>query len=119
MRILLASSLGGIGHLTPIIAAARASRRLGHDALVLVPPSLTAEIEPTGIPFRVGDQPPTAFVDGIWARVRAGGPEASGLIDSELFADRGTRAMLGPARDARDTWRPDLSSGSRASTPLP
>lgn len=108
MRILLTSSLGGVGHLTPIVAAARASLRLGHDALVLVPPSLADRIERTGIPFRVGHQPSKAFVDEIWTRVRAGAPEADGLIDRELFADRATRAMLGPFRAARDTWQPDL-----------
>jgi len=108
VRILLTSSLGGVGHLTPIVAAARASLRLGHDALVLVPPSLADRIERTGIPFRVGHQPSKAFVDEIWTRVRAGAPEADGLIDRELFADRATRAMLGPFRAARDTWQPDL-----------
>jgi hypothetical protein len=108
VRVLLASSLGGIGHLTPVVAAARAWRRLGHQTLVLVPPSLTAEMERTGLPYRVGDEPPRAVLDEIWARVRAGGPAADGIIDRELFAGYATQAMLGAARAARDAWQPDL-----------
>ncbi len=109
VRVLLASSLGGAGHLTPVVAAARACTRLGHDVLLLVPPSLAAEVERTGLPYRVGRQPSKAFVDEIWARLRAGGPgSAAGLIDRELFAERATQTMLSAARAARDDWQPDL-----------
>jgi MGT family glycosyltransferase len=45
MRVLLACSLGGSGHLTPVVNVARAVGRVGHDAVVLVPPSLVTEIE--------------------------------------------------------------------------
>jgi UDP:flavonoid glycosyltransferase YjiC (YdhE family) len=108
VRVLLASSLGGAGHLTPVIAAAQACRRLGHDALTLVPPSLAAEIGRTDLAFRVGEQPAKQLVEEIWARVRAGGRGAVGLIDRELFAEHATAAMLGAARGARDDWQPDL-----------
>jgi UDP:flavonoid glycosyltransferase YjiC (YdhE family) len=63
----------------------------------------------TGLEYRVGDEPPPAFVEEIWQRVRQGPPQAvAGLIDRELFADRCTAAMLPAARELRDAWRPEL-----------
>lgn len=107
--MLLASSLGGAGHLLPLVAVARGCRRLGHEVLLVVPPSLAGLVESTGLPHRVGDEPPRAFVDEIWERVRNGGPDGdAGLIDRELFADHGTQTMLGPLRAARGSWRADL-----------
>jgi UDP:flavonoid glycosyltransferase YjiC (YdhE family) len=109
VRILLASSLGGSGHLAPVMAVAHACRSLGHDTLLLVPPSLAVEAERNGLAIRVGNQPSPAFIDEIWARGRAAGPDADGgLIDRELFADAATRAMLDAARQTRDDWKPDF-----------
>ncbi|MHB1533126.1 MAG: glycosyltransferase [Acidimicrobiales bacterium] len=109
MRVLLASSLGGSGHLAPVAAVAQACRRLGHDALLVVPPSLAVEAERSGVPFQVGCQPSQAYIDGLWARVRAGGPDADGgLIDRELFADAATRGMLDAVRHARADWKADF-----------
>lgn len=109
MRVLLACSIGGLGHLTPLVGAARAVRRLGHDAVVLVPPALVAAIKSEGLPYEVGDEPPRAVIEETWARVRAGPAEAVvGLIDRELFANESTRAMLPTVRVIRDRWRPDL-----------
>jgi hypothetical protein len=88
MRVLLACSLGGSGHLTPVVNVARAVGRLGHDAVVPVPPSLVSEIERQGLAYEVGGEPPRAVIDETWARVRAGPAEAvAGLIDRQLFAD--------------------------------
>ncbi len=109
MRVLLGCSLGGLGHLTPLVSAARALERLGHEPLVLVPPSLSAAATEARVAFHVGDEPPRAVVDAVWERVRAGPPDAVvGLIDRELFADQCTAAMLGPARELCDQWRPEL-----------
>jgi UDP:flavonoid glycosyltransferase YjiC (YdhE family) len=109
MRVLLACSLGGSGHLTPVVNVARAVRRLGHDAVVLVPPSLVSEIERAGLPYEVGGEPPRAVIDQTWERVRGGPPEqVVGLIDRELFADHCTQAMLPAARSVCDRRRPDL-----------
>ncbi len=108
-RVLLTCSLGGAGHLTPVIAIARAIVRLGHEPTILVPPALADEAGRAGVPYTVGGEPPRAEVEAIWARMRAGPREAvTGLIDRELFADRAARAMLGPARALRDAWRPDV-----------
>ena len=96
MRVLLASSLGGMGHLEPVVAVGQALRRMRHDPMMLVPPSLQTAVERTGLPHVIGDQPPAATVEEIWDRVRAGPEEhAVGLIDRELFADQCTAAMLG------------------------
>jgi UDP:flavonoid glycosyltransferase YjiC (YdhE family) len=109
VRVLLGCSLGGLGHLTPVVAAAQALGRLGHDPVVLVPPSLSDAATEAGVPFRVGGQPPPSVIDAVWERVRAGPPQAVvGMIDRELFADRCTEAMLDAARDLFDDWRPEM-----------
>src|SRR6202012_3117451 len=95
VRVLLTCSIGGLGHLMAVVNVARAVRRLGHEAAVLVPPSLAAEIDRQGLPYEGGGEPPRAVIDETWQRVRAGPAEAVvGLIDRELFADHCTRAML-------------------------
>jgi UDP:flavonoid glycosyltransferase YjiC (YdhE family) len=109
MRVLFASSLGGLGHLEPVVTVAQAARRVRHEALVVVPPSLVAAVKRTGLNHVVGDEPPRSFVDEVWTRVRAGPPETvAGLIDRELFADRCAQAMLASVRAVRDSWRPDV-----------
>ena len=109
VRVLLGCSLGGLGHLMPVVGVAQALGRLGHEPLVLVPPSLAEAASETGVAVRVGGEPPRPVIDAIWERVRAGPPEAVvGLIDRELFADRGTEAMLPAARDLFDVWGPEI-----------
>lgn len=109
VRVLLGCSLGGLGHLTPVLAAARALNRLGHETVILVPPSLADTAAQAGVAFRVGAQPTRTVIDGIWERVRAGPPEAvRGLIDRELFAARCTEAMLPAAGELVEHWRPAL-----------
>lgn len=99
--------MGGMGHLVPVLDAAAACRRLGHQVVVLVPPSLAGEVARAGLPQAVGADPPRAEVEALWARVRAGtaGP---GLIDRELFAGRAAAAMLGAARSVRESFSPQL-----------
>ena len=102
MRVLLASSLGGMGQLEPVVAVGQAVRSMRHEPLMLAPPSLESAVERTGLPYVVGDQPPAAAIEEIWERVRAG-PEDDvvGLIDREPFADQCTAAMLGAAQSVR------------------
>ncbi len=107
--MLLGCSLGGEGHLIPLANVGQAFRRAGHEVVVLVPPALEPGVRRTGLAYRIGDEPPRPFVDGIWQQVRQGPPEVvAGLIDRELFAHRCTAAMLGATRELRDAWRPDL-----------
>ncbi len=108
-RVLLTCSIGGAGHLSPIAAAARAVREAGDEALVLVPASLAAAATREEIPHHIGGTPPQAVVDGIWQRVRSGSPrDVAGLIDRELFAGHGTRALLDDCRGLVASWAPDL-----------
>ncbi|MGH8981946.1 MAG: glycosyltransferase [Acidimicrobiales bacterium] len=107
MRVLAAASMGGMGHLTPVLAAAEACRALGHEVTVLVPPAMAHQARRSGLRVVVGDEPPRAFVDDIWERLRAARPDP-GLIDRELFADRATEAMLDAARAVQESFRPDL-----------
>ena len=109
VRVLIGCSLGGQGHLIPLVNVGRAIERAGHQTLFLVPPALEQSARETGLPFRVGDEPPRAFVEEIWQRVRAGPADAvAGLIDRELFAERCTQSMLRTARELRDRWQPDF-----------
>jgi hypothetical protein len=64
VRVLFGCSLGGDGHLIPLVNVARAVERAGHEALVLVPPAL-AQSGADGLPYRVGDEPPRS---GHWRR---------------------------------------------------
>lgn len=101
--------MGGEGHLLPLVSVGHALRRAGHDAMLVVPPALTASAERSKLRYRVGDEPARAFVDQIWDRLRAGPADAVvGLIDRELFAERCTVAMLPAMRETRDAWRPDV-----------
>ena len=107
MRVLLAASMGGMGHLLPVLSVGEACQRLGHDVTAVVPESLEAEATRSGFRVAVGEDPPRAFVDEAWNRMRNGPPDP-GLIDREVFADKATAGMLGAARAARDSFRPHL-----------
>lgn len=108
MRVLLTCSLGGAGHLTPVVAAARALQRNGHEVLVLVPPALVTGAREARVPFVVGAEPPDSAVEAVWERVRrSSGVTSSGIIDRELFAGPATDAMLPAARSLAIEWRPD------------
>ncbi len=112
MRVALGCSIGGAGHLTPVLAVAGALRRLGHAPVVLVPPALAtvARAGATGeTEICVGGEPPHAVIDAVWDRVRRGPPEAVvGLVDRELFAAHATDAMLPAARALLAAARPQL-----------
>lgn len=107
MRVLLAASMGGIGHLAPVQTVAQACIRLGHEVAVLVPPALAPEATRAGLAVAVGADPPRTVVEGVWKRMRTGPPDP-GLVDRELFAGPATVAMLGAARSVRDAFRPNL-----------
>lgn len=62
VRVLLGCSLGGSGHLAPLVAVARALQNLGHQSLVLVPPSLAGAAREFGMAVQVGGEPPKSVV---------------------------------------------------------
>lgn len=109
MRVVLASSLGGAGHLQPLVAVGTCLRASGHDVSLLVPPSLEYDARASGLAYDVGLEPPREVVEGYRDRLAAGPAEAvAGLLDRELFADHCTSAMLASAESLVAVERPDL-----------
>ncbi|MGH2443648.1 MAG: glycosyltransferase, partial [Chloroflexota bacterium] len=107
--MLAACSLGGAGHLNPLLAFLAAAERRGGQALVVGPPALREMVELAGYPFRAGGEPDAEEV----ARIREKLPvvsraEASVLANRELFGRLATRAMLPAMEHICSEWQPDL-----------
>jgi len=102
VRVLLGCSLGGEGHLVPLTTVGRAINRAGHEVVVVVPPAMAASAQRTGLSYRVGDEPPLAFVEEIWQRVRAGPADAVAEAQvgiSLASLESGVRKMVAPIID--------------------
>jgi UDP:flavonoid glycosyltransferase YjiC (YdhE family) len=109
MRVLVACSLGGAGHLNPLVPFADAARRRGDEVLVVGPPELEDMARRAGHAFRAGAAPPEADVAYIRDRLAtAPRREASVLGNRELFGRLATEAMLPVMRRTCADWRPDL-----------
>jgi len=109
MRVLAACSLGGAGHLQPLLPFLRAARRRGDETLVVGPPALSEMVELSGFPFRPGGEPPESVVGPIRERLAVvAGPEASRLANRDLFGRIATTAMLPGMDQAMREWAPDL-----------
>jgi UDP:flavonoid glycosyltransferase YjiC (YdhE family) len=108
VRVLLTSTAGA-GHYNPLVPFAEAAARRGDDVLFVVPPGLEGTVRDSGLPFRLGADPPADELDAIWSQVPQASPgEASVLVNREIFGRLDTAAML-PAIDAAcREWRPDL-----------
>src|SRR4051794_1608732 len=77
--------------------------------MVAGPPALAPTIEPTGYPFRQGEDPPADELGATWARVPTVPPEqANEIVIGEIFAGLNVRAMLPALRAAVADWGPDL-----------
>lgn len=55
VRVMLGCSMGGVGHLLPIVTVAESFERLGHESVVLIPSSLRSAAERAGVSFEVGE----------------------------------------------------------------
>ena len=109
MRVLAAVSLGGAGHLNPLVPFLELARRNGDDALVVGPEALADLVAATGLPFEAGGEPAEAQVAAIRERLPSSPPsEASGLGNRELFGRLAAPALLPAMMDACERWRPDL-----------
>ncbi len=109
MRVLAACSLGGAGHLNPLLPFLDDARRRGHETLVVAPPALTAMVEETRHPFEPGGEPPEAEVAPIRERLPVAPPaEASVLGNRELFGRLATTAMLPAMARVFTGWKPDI-----------
>ena len=109
MRVLAACSLGGAGHLQPLLPFLGAAQRRGDEALVIGPPGLKEMVERTGWSFQSGDEPPEEEVAPIRERLAFVAPlEASVLGNRELFGRLATTAMLTSMERTCREWRPDV-----------
>ena len=109
MRVLAACSLGGAGHLNPLLPFLAAAQRLGDETLVVGPPALREMVELAGYPFQAGGEPPEADVASIRERLPvAPALEASRLGNRDLFGRLATTAMLPAMEQICAEWRPDL-----------
>lgn len=109
MRVLAACSLGGAGHLHPLVPFLDAARRRGDDTLVAGPAALARLVEATGHPFAPGGEPPEDVVAPIRERLPEAPPhEASVLGNRELFGRLATTALLPDLARAVDRFAPDL-----------
>ncbi|MGZ8735003.1 MAG: glycosyltransferase, partial [Acidimicrobiia bacterium] len=109
VRVLAACSLGGSGHLDPLLPFLAGARRRGDETLVVGPPSMQEIVDGVGHPFRAGGEPTEAVVAPIRERLPIASPEeASELGNRELFGRLATSAMLPEMERACREWRPDL-----------
>jgi hypothetical protein len=109
VRVLAACSLGGAGHLQPLLPFLDDARRRGHETLVVAPPALTMMIEETRHPFVAGGEPSETEVAPIRERLPVAPPaEASVLANRELFGRLATTAMLPAMARVLAEWKPDI-----------
>jgi UDP:flavonoid glycosyltransferase YjiC (YdhE family) len=109
VRILAACSLGGAGHLNPLVPVLAAARRLGHETLVVGPRALTDLVERAGFRFRAGGEPAEAEIAPIREQLPVvPAAEASILGNRELFGRLAARALLPAMADVCADWQPDL-----------
>ena len=109
MRVLAACSLGGAGHLNPLLPFLAAARRRGDEVLVVGPTAMRDRAERTGHAFRAGGEPSEAEVAPIRERLPVAPPhEASVLGNRDLFGRLATRAMLPDMWQTCVDWSPDF-----------
>ncbi len=109
MRLLAACSLGGSGHLQPLLPWLAAARRRGDEVLVVGPRALTEMVTDAGYAFHGGGEPPEEEIAPIRERLPVAPPaEATVLGNRELFGRLATTALLPDMGGAVAEWRPDL-----------
>lgn len=109
MRVLAACSLGGAGHLDPLVPFLAAARQRGDETRVVGPPALRDLVGRAGFPFRAGDEPSEEEIAPIRERLPIAPPEeASVLGNRTLFAELAATAMLPAMEEACSEWQPDL-----------
>ena len=109
MRVLAACSLGGAGHLNPLLAYLTAARDLGEETLVVGPPAISELVGQTGFAFWPGGEPPEEAVAPIREQLPIL-PAAEALVlgNRELFGRLAARAMLPTMERVCSEWVPDL-----------
>src|SRR4051812_39509255 len=94
MRVLF-TTLGGAGHLLPLVPFAQACRRAGHEVCVATQASRTAAVERLGLPVRsFGEPGPAEWTPVMERALQVPGREADALVVGELFGRLSTQAAL-------------------------
>jgi UDP:flavonoid glycosyltransferase YjiC (YdhE family) len=109
MKVLGACSLGGAGHLQPLLPLLDAARARGAETLVVATPGLAPLVERSGHRFVPGGAPPETAI----APIREALPllpreEASILGNRDLFGALAAEAMLPTMVRVTEEWGPDL-----------
>jgi hypothetical protein len=109
MRVLASCSLGGAGHLGPLLPFLGAARRRGDDALVVGPAALGDMAARAGVSFVAGGEPAEADVAPIREQLPVLPPrEASVLGNRDLFGRLAASALLPAVERVCADWRPDV-----------
>jgi Erythromycin biosynthesis protein CIII-like, C-terminal domain len=109
MRTLAACSLGGAGHLMPLLPFLAASLKRGDAVLVAGPPALGTMVSEVGYRFEAGDEPKEAEIAVIREQLPVvPAAEASVLANRELFGRLAARAMLPGMEKVFKRWSPQL-----------
>jgi UDP:flavonoid glycosyltransferase YjiC (YdhE family) len=109
VRVLAAVSLGGAGHLNPLVPFLDAARGRGDEVLVVGPAAMSDLVAATGFPFAAGGEPDELEVAPIRERLPSAPPmEASVLGNRELFGRLAARALLPAMARTGERWKPDL-----------
>ncbi len=107
MRVLGACSLGGSGHLQPLLPFLAAAEQMGHDVLVAGPPAIEGLV--TDAPFWACGEPAERDIAEIREQLPVVDPvRASILGNRDLFGGLATTAMLPRMEEAVRSWRPDV-----------
>jgi UDP:flavonoid glycosyltransferase YjiC (YdhE family) len=109
MRLLAACSLGGAGHLNPLLPFLDAAYSSGSEVLVVGPPALETMVRDAGFSFHAGGEPEEADIAPIRERLlTAPRAEATVLGNRDLFGRLATSAMLPAMEEVCQGWHPDL-----------
>ncbi len=109
MRVLAACSLGGMGHLRPLLPLLAVARSRGHDIVLVGPAATRSAVESAGYRFRAGNEPPERVVTAIREQLPVVTAKvASELANRDLFAHLAADAMLPVVESVFAEWRPDL-----------
>jgi UDP:flavonoid glycosyltransferase YjiC (YdhE family) len=109
VRLLASCSLGGSGHLVPLVRFLDAAAHRGDEVLLAVPPQMEPAAAETGHPYRVCGGPPQHEVAAVRDQLPTlPADEAAVLANRELFGRLCTAAMLPGLEELFGEWRPDL-----------
>ena len=106
MRVLAACSLGGLGHLNPLLDVADAARDLGADVLVVAPGFLAHRAAERGLRVLEAPEPDDGDLQRIRDVITGADRSAASLAGVELFTSLAAPA-LAPTLHAMD-FSPDL-----------